>query len=213
MAVELSPSVLATTPKQFRERLKLAHKLSKHIHIDIMDGVFVKTKSIGIGAMQKITVPKNSSIHAMVAHPENYLEVFTTYKPRRVFLQAELKTALPPVIQQLHKLRISVGIAISPKTRLSPVQKFLNLGDQVLILTVDPGHYHGRYHQQMIRRVQQLRKIMPKTPIVVDGHIDTDTLPAYAKAGANGAVVGSAVMLNDHPAQSWRELSNLAKRL
>ena len=53
MAVELIPSVLAQTPRQLRKRILLAEGLSNTIHLDVMDGKLVSTKSVSIATLTK----------------------------------------------------------------------------------------------------------------------------------------------------------------
>lgn len=213
MGVELSPSVLAQTADQFRQRLQRARRLSSHIHLDIMDGLFVPSTSVSIRTLSNTPLPKHVTIHAMVNHPERYWQLFSQTRPDRVFLHAELGEQLLPTIAFLRSIGTHVGLALQPKSPVRVVDRLAHVADQLLVMAVDPGYYHGRYHRHMLTRVSALHKKYPRKRIVVDGHMDTITIPRYIAAGARGIVVGSAVMLQSNPIVAWKALKKAARTL
>ena len=89
-----------------------------------------------------------------------------------------------------------VGIAIKPSTRLSKIKKYLPLLDEVLILTVHPGKYGAKFHPKSLEKVKQLRRLMPKMDIEVDGGINDKHIILAEKAGANLFVSGSYLQKN-----------------
>ena len=211
MAVELIPSVLAQTSKQLLDRATLAHKLNRVIHLDVMDGCFVSTKSVALKTLQHQKFHGQVEVHAMVERLDTLVPLIASLHPQRVYVHVELGERLIPFIAYLRSRRIRVGLAINPTTSLTKLAPFIPAIESLLVMGVRPGKYHAPFISSTPKRINTLRLLYPKLKIAVDGGMNQKTLPKVIAAGVNRVIVGSDVMLNDEPVVEWRKLKALTK--
>jgi ribulose-phosphate 3-epimerase len=100
---------------------------------------------------------------------------------------------LTPIIQQVKSAGMKVGLAIKPGTPVESVYPYLEMLDQVLVMTVEPGFGGQKFMVDMMPKVRALRDRCPDIHIEVDGGLGPDTIDEAAKAGANMIVAGSSV--------------------
>jgi len=211
MAVELLPAVLATTASQLKIRAALAQKLSSTVHLDVMDGKFVTTKSVGLAALQRQRWHRRVEVHAMIDDPITMFKFLEVVHPRRVYLHVELGSALLPFIALLRSRRIEFGLAINPQTNIHVLKMYIRYAQSVLVMSVQPGRYQAPFWPGSIARVRTLKKRWPKKFIAIDGGMNERTIPRAVRAGARRIIVGSDVMLNPDPITEWRKLKALSK--
>lgn len=211
MSVELIPSITVTTPKQLGRFALRAQALSTIVHLDIMDGKFVPTKSVGVLQLARVHWKKAVEVHAMVKDAAKLWPIIDAIKPQRVYLQVELGTALFPLINVLRSRKIECGLAIKPKTPIRKLKHYTHFAKSILVLAVQPGRYHAPLQPQVFSRVRKINRSWPRKTIVVDGSMNEATINRAIRAGAKRIIVGSAVMLNDHPRAAWNKLRALTK--
>jgi len=211
MLVELFPAVLATTLAELKSRTHLAQKLSPTIHLDVMDGKFVSTKSVSIKTLQDMAWKGKVEIHAMVKNPTTLLPLLDSIKPRRVYLHVELGAALLPMIAVLRSRKIELGLAINPQTSITALEQFIPYAKSILVLSVHPGKYHAPLWPGAFSRIRTLRRRWPKLVIGADGSMNQSTIARAMKAGAQRLIVGSNVMLDEHPELAWKKLQTLTR--
>ena len=88
-------------------------------------------------------------------------------------------------------------MAINPGTPLSVLEEVLELAEIIQVMTVNPGFGGQEFIQSQLSKISHLRQILDergyRTPIAVDGGIDTTTAPLVVKAGATVLVAGSSI--------------------
>ena len=100
---------------------------------------------------------------------------------------------------------MKVGLAVKPETPIETVFPYLDILDQVLVMTVEPGFGGQKFMSSMMSKVRIIRDKCPDMHIQVDGGLGPDTIVEAASAGANRIVAGSSVFKND-PAQAIANL-------
>ena len=77
----------------------------------------------------------------------------------------------------------------------------LDLVDEVLVMTVNPGFGGQRYLESTEPKIAEIRRMITESgrpiDLEVDGGIDAETAPRATAAGANVLVAGSAIFA--HP--------------
>lgn len=209
MPVELIPSVLATTPRQLNQRWARAEALGKVVHLDIMDGVFVRQRSVSASSISHYQARKPFEVHAMVKRIDVLESVLTVCRPQLVYLPVELKSQRPLFERLVRRYNAEVGYAISPKTSLTTLWPILKNTTSILVMSVYPGRYGAPFLPSTVRRITTVRKQRPKARIMVDGGMDKVTIPRCIAAGCSGVIVGSDVMLRRNPGPEWRRLRRL----
>ena len=92
-------------------------------------------------------------------------------------------------------------MVINPGTPVEAVKNVLNLVDQVLVMTVNPGFGGQAFLPETMDKVRELVVLREVNQlgfdIEVDGGIDNETIRVAKEAGANVFVAGSYVFKDD----------------
>lgn len=200
----LAPSILAADFTRLGEDLSLLEKNGiSMLHIDVMDGMFVPSMSLGFPVIESIRKSSNMifDVHLMINRPERYVEQFAESGADIITIHAEACPHLHRTIEQIKRLGKKCGVALNPATSLSVLDYVLEDVDMVLIMTVNPGFGSQKLISAMYEKIRTLReRITAKglhINIEVDGGIKVSNVKEVIGAGANVLVAGSAVFEGD----------------
>jgi ribulose-phosphate 3-epimerase len=198
--IAIEPSILSADYTRLGEQAREAQTAGvEGIQVDVMDGQFVPNITFGSGIVRALrnVVNLTLDVHLMIVEPERYLKEFADAGADRLFVHQEACTHLHRVLQTIRELGIEAGVAINPGTPLSVLEEALDLADIIQVMTVNPGFGGQEFIQSQLSKISHLRQILAKrgyrTPIAVDGGIDTTTAPLVVKAGATVLVAGSSI--------------------
>lgn len=200
----LAPSILSADFSRLGEELALVEECGvTMLHIDVMDGMYVPSITLGFPVIESIR--KNSNmifdVHLMIKEPERYLERFAQCGADIITVHAEACLHLHRTLQQIRQLGKKCGVALNPATPLSVLDYVLDDLDMVLLMTVNPGFGGQTFIPAMYEKIRALRdKIAEKDrkiDIEVDGGIKASNTKQVLEAGANILVAGSAVFGED----------------
>lgn len=206
MPVEIVPSVLARTLPVFRARLAAAERLSRIIHVDVMDGQFVPTHSVGLDRLWSQSWHRPVELHLMVQRPEQWLELVLNRMVKEVIVHVEIGNRLEYALALFRSNKKRVRLAINPKTPLSRLWPWVKFSQGVQVMTVTPGRYRAPFQPGMIDRIKTIRARHPRLRISCDGGMTPRTIPAMVQAGADRCIVGSYIQYARHPEQAWQRL-------
>ncbi|KXT77700.1 ribulose-phosphate 3-epimerase [Streptococcus sp. DD13] len=201
---KIAPSILAADYANFEKELKRIEKTGvEYVHIDIMDGHFVPNISFGadvVGAMRKHS-KLVFDCHMMVSNPEQHIETMARAGADILTIHAEATNHLHGALQKIKAAGMRASVVVNPATPLSAIDYVLDMVDQVLIMTVNPGFGGQVYIPEMGRKVAELVSLREarglEFDIEVDGGIDATTIRHAKEAGANVFVAGSYLFKED----------------
>lgn len=200
----LAPSILSADFSRLGEDLSLAERNGiTMLHIDVMDGMFVPSISLGFPVIESIRKKTNMvfDVHLMIKEPERYVERFAESGADMITVHAEACLHLHRTIGQIRQLGVKCGVALNPATPLSVLDYVLEDLDMVLLMTVNPGFGGQSFIPAMYEKIETLRKQITEkglsTDIEVDGGIKVSNAERALRAGANVLVAGSAVFEGD----------------
>ena len=198
--IAIEPSILSADYTRLEEQAREAETAGvEGIQVDVMDGQFVPNITFGPGIVRALrnVVNVTLDVHLMIVEPERYLKEFADAGADRLFVHQEACTHLHRVLQTIRELEIEAGVAINPATPLGVLEEVLELADIIQVMTVNPGFGGQEFIQSQLSKISHLRQILDergyRTPIAVDGGIDTTTAPLVVKAGATVLVAGSSI--------------------
>lgn len=200
----LAPSILSADFSRLGEDLSLVEKNgAKMLHIDVMDGVFVPSISLGFPVIESIRKGSDMifDVHLMIREPERYVERFAKSGADIITVHAEACLHLHRTIGQIKECGKKCGVALNPATPLSALDHVLEDVDMVLLMTVNPGFGGQKFIPAMYEKIRALRTLVERkglgTDIEVDGGIKISNVGEVTAAGANILVAGSAVFEGD----------------
>jgi ribulose-phosphate 3-epimerase len=201
--VKIAPSILAADFARLGEHVRETERAgADRIHIDVMDGHFVRNLSMGVpivASLRPVTkLPLET--HMMVTDPDLFLREFIDAGADSILVHWEGNSNLHRTVTAVKTLRKRIGVAINPGTPASVLEEILPEVDQVLVMTVDPGFGHQQFLRMTLPKISRVRdmidRLNPRCDLEVDGGIDPETAQLAVEAGANVLVAGSAVFGN-----------------
>ena len=192
---------------------KLEATGAEYAHIDIMDGHFVPNISFGAGVVASMR-PHSRLVfdcHLMVSNPEHHIEDFARAGADIISIHAEATPHIHGALQKIRTAGVKASVVINPGTPVEAVKNVLNLVDQVLVMTVNPGFGGQAFLPETMDKVRELVVLREVNQldfdIEVDGGIDGETIRIAKEAGANVFVAGSYVFKGDvaHQVQTLKE--------
>ncbi len=171
----------------------------EYLHIDIMDGHFVPNFTLGTdycARLKKLTaIPLD--IHLMIEKPEEKTEWFEFGENDIVSVHAESTENLPKALAGIKSRGARTFAALNPETELTALNGVIDTLDDILIMTVNPGHAGQKMIPSCIDKIKRLRSYLDEngfsdTEIEVDGNVSFENSVIMKKAGANIFVAGSS---------------------
>ena len=211
---KIAPSILSADYANFESELKkLEATGAEYAHIDIMDGHFVPNISFGAGVVASMR-PHSKLVfdcHLMVSNPEHHIEEFARAGADIISIHAEATPHIHGALQKIRAAGVKPSVVINPGTPVEAVKNVLNLVDQVLVMTVNPGFGGQAFLPETMDKIRELVVLREVNQlnfdIEVDGGIDDKTIGIAKEAGANVFVAGSYVFKGDvsHQVQTLRD--------
>ena len=211
---KIAPSVLSADYANFETELKkLEASGAEYAHLDVMDGHFVPNISFGAGVVASMR-PHSKMVfdcHLMVSNPEHHIEEFARAGADIISIHVEATPHIHGALQKIRAAGVKPSVVINPGTPVEAIKNVLNLVDQVLVMTVNPGFGGQAFLPETMGKIRELVVLREVNQlnfdIEVDGGIDDKTIQMAREAGANIFVAGSYVFKGDvsHQVQTLRD--------
>lgn len=207
--IRVVPAILTNEAEKVKEMAIVVEGVADWVQVDIMDGEFVPSHSIGWQDLKAAVLPFNWEAHLMVREPESYFSGVKSAGAKRVIFHFEATADPVGVIAAAREQELSVGMAINPETEVMAVTGFLPLLDNVLLLSVHPGFYGAKYIPEVVAKVVQLREQAPDISIGIDGGIKEENILEVAAGGVDDICVGSGIFRTKDPAAAYLQLQRM----
>lgn len=191
---------------------ELNNTTTDYIHIDTMDGIFVKNTTMNIEEIKKINeiTRKKLDIHLMVENPINYIEKLNDMNIEFITFHLEINKDINNLIEKIKEQGYKVGVSIKPNTKIENILPYLKDIDLILVMSVEPGAGGQEFLPKTLEKISELSKIIKENnydiEIEVDGGINDQTITMLDNVDI--AVVGSYIINSDN---YYRQIENLLK--
>ncbi len=172
------------------------------IHVDIMDGKFVKKKTMPFREMKNIYkfTSKRLDVHLMVKNPSKYIPLYASLNTEYITFHVETEEDIVNNLELIKKYSIKTGLAISPNTKISELIPYLPNLDLILVMSVEPGMGGQEFIETTKEKIKELKCLLKeyksKALISVDGGINSDTKKKCK--GVNILCAGSYIIESDN---------------
>ena len=216
--IQIAPSILSANFAALAEEI---HRVEEGgadlLHVDVMDGHFVPNITIGppvVQSLKKVTkIPMD--VHLMIECPEDFLEDFRQAGADILTIHQEGCRHLHRSLQVIKEKGMKAGVAINPSTPVHSLDCILNMVDQVVIMSVNPGFGGQKFISSAFSKIKELRAKIDraglggKVNILVDGGIKPDNCLDVAQAGADILVLGSGIFHTPDPTTTVKDIKGL----
>lgn len=205
----ICPTITAENPHTYREQMQRVSGFASRIHIDLMDGVFAPSKSLGIENVWLADGLIND-IHVMYQKPEEILSDLIALQPNLVSVHAESDCNVEEFAKALHTAGIKCGLAVFPETTIESVAAILPHVDQLLIFSGNLGYQGGSVaNLALLEKIPQAREINPQLEFAWDGGVNHENVAELASKGVTVINAGGYIHHASNPEQAYRKLTNL----
>jgi ribulose-phosphate 3-epimerase len=210
MRRRVAPSVLAADFGRLRDQVReVIDAGAEVIHVDIMDGHFVPTFSMGPNVLEALRdLDVILDVHLMVDRPERHVATFASAGATNITIHAEATPHLDYTIHAIQDAGCTAGVAITPSTPVEALAEIRGELWSALCMTVNPGWGGQRFIPASLDKIRRLRTLIgPDVELEVDGGIDVETAAPCADAGASLFVAGTSVFGTPDPGAAFRQVS------
>ena len=168
------------------------------LHLDIMDGHFVPNISFGPGIIRQVRAITKLplDVHLMIAPVDALLPEFIAAGSDWISVHPEAGPHLHRTLQTIRSAGKHPGVVLNPATPVSEINHVLDVVDQILIMTVNPG-FGGQAFLPLFEKISAVRAKINASGrdirLAVDGGIAPANAADVRAAGADVLVAGSSV--------------------
>ena len=214
MSIILAPSILGGPFSNMERIIKdFDQSDASYIHLDVMDGDFVPNLTFGpkfISDIRKYT-NKTFDVHLMINRVDKFLQDYINAGSDIITFHIEVDEDIESNLQYIKSKGLKTGLAIKPNTDWNTITPFIDLIDQALVMTVEPGFGGQSFMNNQLLKVKEIKKLSENKSLTldigVDGGVDDITGPLCINAGANILIAGSYLFKQENLINATNELN------
>ena len=151
----------------------------------------------------------------MISDPDRYVPDFVKAGADHVLVHQEACPHLDRTLRMIRAEGALAGVVLNPSTPIATLSEVLDLVDQVLIMSVNPGFGGQHFIPNALRKIQALawkrKELGLNFAIEIDGGVALENVAEIARAGCDWLVAGTSVFHTPDAGAAFRELERTAR--
>jgi len=179
------------------------------IHVDIVDKTFLKkakpVKSYKLEIIKSLWPSKEIHVHIMSKNPLKWVKEVKKYSDK-TFIHFESVKNLNKFLKKNKFYKKKLGLAVSINTNFEDYKKYLNLFDNLLLLTIKKPGYSGQdFLKKSFNTIKKINSYTKnrKFNLCIDGGINYDI---SKKIKCEEVVSGSFILNSNDPIKTYLKL-------
>lgn len=197
----IAPSVLSADFSKMGEEIREITALGADvIHLDVMDGVFVKNITFGPKLIEDVRGVSNAifDAHLMIVEPWKYIDRFAKAGADFITVHYEAcKDRLKQTLIEIKNLGVKCGVVINPDTPVEAIKDVIEECDMLLLMSVFPGFGGQKFIPEVLEKLKEAKALIDSTGkdilLEIDGGVNLENIEDIKKAGANVIVAGNTI--------------------
>lgn len=206
--IRIIPGVLDKKLEPYITQVKTVSKFTKSIHIDVMDGEYVLTKSPDLYTLVESLKDEKVVLdfHLMTYEMEEKLKLLSNYKNIR-FVYCHIENLDPKLLGCDKEYHFKVVPVINPDINIDNFSSVLNSINDIMFMTVQPGGQGNPFTPEALDAITYIKeKYNFKGKIHIDGGVNDNTINHILKYNPDLLVVGSFIAQSKNPKEAYEFL-------
>lgn len=201
----IAPAVLAENTIAYKEQMDRIAGFAERVHIDITDGEFAPTFTVGIN---DLWAPEGwlVDVHVMAHNLQEYVPKLIALRPNMIIVHAEARSDVLGALNQIKQADIRAGLALLRPTVPRTVEQLIQTAEHVLIFSGELGRFGGTASLMQLEKIRLVKAINPQAEIGWDGGVTVDNAYSLVQGGVDILNVGGAVQKSSDPRGAFARL-------
>ena len=174
-----------------------------YIHLDLMDGSYVKDDNYDFNELKEIfkSVSKEKDIHLMISEPLKYIEDLSTLKPSIITVHPDACENPRKVIDAIKEKGIKVGLAINYDIDVEQYENLYKYADVILVMSVQAGEGGQEFKKDVLSKIEYFTTLLDDGEeflLEIDGGINDEVFNRLQKYPIDIFVVGAYICMNEN---------------
>jgi ribulose-phosphate 3-epimerase len=196
----VAPSLLACDFTHLADEIARVEKENvEFLHLDVMDGHFVKNITFGPPLVKSIASVARTTLdtHLMIEKPDRYINAFIDAGTHILTIHVEASTDVRRDLRAIRARDTRAGLAFNPDCPFEKVEPYLGDIDLLLVMSVFAGFGGQSFIEGSLDHVERAARLREKRELTfaieIDGGITPETARSAVDAGADILVAGTAI--------------------
>lgn len=173
-----------------------------YLHVDMCDGRYVESKNFTIGELNELLKisTKPLDVHLMVEDPDKYIDKLAMLNTETITFHKNGSKNPLGTIEHIKSVGLKVGMAINPDENIDSIKDYINIIDEVLVMSVVPGKGGQKFMPEVLATVEKLKELKPNYHYIIamDGGINGDTINEIKNYNIDLIISGSYITCSDN---------------
>jgi ribulose-phosphate 3-epimerase len=213
----VAASILAADFANLGAQVVAVEPFVRVVHVDIMDGHFVPPIALGAVIVRSLRPVTDRPLHGhlMVDAPEAFFDELREAGLDIVSFHLEAVPEPAPTIAKARGAGLRVGLTLNLETPVEAVAPFLEMIDDVMLMSIRPGWSHQQLNPEVYPRLSAVRTEIDRqgldVALEIDGGVKLENAKAALDAGATVLIAASGIFAQPDPADAARRLASIAE--
>lgn len=195
--MKISPSICTGGYSDVVQTLRwLEEKGADRIHIDIMDGRYVKSIMGGTDYVNMIRQESHLplELHFMCFQPERFLEMYQIREGELIYIHADSTNHPHRLLQSIKAKGARPALVLAVEDQPEDAVELLDQVEEILLMGVQTGCPAAEFQWSVLDKMQRIKELAKEQgltlPVQIDGSVSPSNICELVRGGADSVVLG-----------------------